>query len=431
MNKKIFLALGIFALLLVPLAYAQNELEEGELVITDITEISFFDKVMNLFSSPFALVPSKRTYFAGETVTMRADGTSWNVKCNSATVVVEVYDQNDNFVETVNDYFGSVDGNARYNARVSYRLSILGGAGTWRAASYLWCNDGDWKTKNPELSSKTISTAYKTTWTVKIKEEEECDSGYTGYKQCDGNGDVVQTYRSRDCEEVWKVRDDCSSNEYCKNAKCYVNDDPDPVPPCPNMPPKPCNFAFLVESTCTWNDAGCPKSDPDPDPVVCSSSKEETDKPCESADWIETPPDCYWDNANCGGEDSDGCITKPEPQCEASVWNADPYCQWDNRPCQSSEVCPVPPSEDNEPCDDAIWVDYPTCVWNTVQCGDIEKDSDLDGLPDTVDECPYSFAKTYNGCPSAINRSKYYYIFGAIGAGLVIIFLLFKRGKKR
>jgi len=192
-------------------------------------------------------------FFPGETITFVSDQTAYNIDCNAARAIVEVYNPSNKFIQAVrSNNVKLVRGENHYIkclAQIPYAISSSETAfGTWNAATYIWCNDvthedidGNGRIGQGEVISAIAKYSFQIS-----KPGAACVNGDVGDNYCGETGagkmDVYRQYRdcSKSTEIQRKLIDSCSSSEYCSAGSC-INKvvEPGTTPGTPGVVPPP------------------------------------------------------------------------------------------------------------------------------------------------------------------------------------------------
>jgi len=200
--------------------------EEGSENIV-IEDLGFFETLFGTFS----IYTDEGTYEPGDTAEFIVQTTSWNLHCTNSWIVVELYDQNGDFVEPDSLSLGTIKGNTDVNKRVSIDLSSRAESGTWTAVEYLWCTGDDTSYDGVDHTNQVISSSTKVSFQVD-NPAEACDYTSTGYQsQYSCSGDRVQRLyvtSTSTCSAQWRDYETCDfgcSGGECIDAECNQNSD--------------------------------------------------------------------------------------------------------------------------------------------------------------------------------------------------------------
>lgn len=145
----------------------------------------------SLFGGLFDVFPGQGTYEPGDEVRLTQQSTSWNLHCDSAFLVVEIYSPTgDNPSYVKSESVGEVDGNQYFSTESVFELSNSAPEGTWHLYQYLWCENDAPQTLGDEVdhSNKIISSDAYSSFQVVLSGDCAYDRvGYIRDSFCQNN----------------------------------------------------------------------------------------------------------------------------------------------------------------------------------------------------------------------------------------------------
>jgi len=164
-------------------------------------------------------------FLVGENIILKFDEESWNVVCDNAGFVIEIYGTGgdpakDGLVTSFRSGYFSIAGN-KYKTGTA--KIVADKIGSYTAVDYISCFDSDWKVNNPELVNQRISKASKINYDVREK-TSSCDQPDVVLSEpyC-ADGNLIRDVR-KSCERAVELVQDCP--ELCDADKCvgYATD---------------------------------------------------------------------------------------------------------------------------------------------------------------------------------------------------------------
>ena len=215
---------------------AVGDLAESAIDSKDVKNQNF---LRDLFSGVFSIGTFTTSgvydidYLLGETVVIRFSDVPYNVKCNDARFVVEIYKPDGTVSVMRNDIpfkiAGWSDPNRELKSVVNYGP---GGSGSYSLVEYLYCYDSDFQQNNPEWGGGAyhrisfITDADKTKFQVRDAATTTCgNKGQILYQGCDSDGNKVKQYVKEDCEAAVQLIEECQNqciDDTCVSPEKYT-----------------------------------------------------------------------------------------------------------------------------------------------------------------------------------------------------------------
>ena len=254
--KSLMILMVLSVLLFSNLAVALDDIPGNAPVGLPSSDNSFsVTESSGLFSvlqSMFSIVMAKTSYNIDEDIKIISTQTSWNLICEEPFVVIDIYQNGGNPIESSAKQVSSVDSQEQRTYTWTIQSGVLS-EGPYGAQSYLWCGDSQevlcannvyrGEGNICEAESKLISGFDLQDFSVSnpgsgcIEEPEICDDGIDN--DCDGTidestciGDDCTEFASQKCydNDVYyydscnnrqpDIANDCSLNEQCIDSRC-------------------------------------------------------------------------------------------------------------------------------------------------------------------------------------------------------------------